>query len=155
MIPDLRKSTGCGLKQTRMTETLLQTLTAHHRAIEAGVEEIRVHCDRAEPDLTALSMARVRLSRLSMKRSQFVKDVVCPRLSEVGPSLHAELADLQAAFNAKRLASSKHVATWSSQAIASDWAGYRQASSQIRAMMKEQIRREEKVLVERLRRKGL
>jgi hypothetical protein len=134
---------------------MLQTLEDFHRNISAGIGAIRAHCEAATPDTAGLGSARVKLSRVSAARSRFVAETVIPHLlNDADPALRKELMDLQRGFNAKRLASSEHVTTWTSQAIAADWTGYRKAARQIWAMMEEQMRRERTTLGERLRRSG-
>lgn len=136
--------------------TLLQELDEHHATIEAGMAEIERHCSRAVPDLAELAAARVRLSRASTQRSRLVRDVIVPKLLErADPTLRNELSQMLEAFSAKRVASSNHVATWSSWTIQQNWSGYREASATIRAMMREQIEREREVLCRRLRDRGL
>lgn len=123
-----------------------QTLGQHHRQIAAGIAEIRDHCSRPDPDVAALGAARLRLSRASSARSQYVHDVLLPkRRAGANDVLRAQLDDMQRSFAAKRLTSSEHVTTWSSKAIAEDWEGYRQAARRIWAMMEEQMDRERRV----------
>lgn len=125
---------------------MAQTLDEHHRQIAAGIAEVREHCSRPIPDIAALSTARLRLSRTSAARSQYVRDVLFPKLrAEADDVLLTQLDDMQRAFAAKRLASSEHVTTWSSKAIAEDWEGYRQAARRIWAMMEEQMDRERRI----------
>ena len=131
---------------------MLQTLEDFHRDITAGIGAIRAHCELATPDTAGLGLARVKLSRLSTARSRFVAETIIPHLLvNADLALRKELMELQRGFNAKRLASSEHVTTWSSRAIEADWNGYRQAARQIWAMMEEQMRRERTILGERLR----
>jgi hypothetical protein len=131
-------------------------LEAHHRKILHGMEAIRQHCQRPVPDIVELGTARLSLSRASTARAQYVRDIAIPTLLEQGDdALHAEISDLERGISVKRLASSEHVTTWSSQAIAEDWDGYRNAARAIWAMMEEQIERERRVLGERLTKKAL
>jgi len=139
-----------------ITSTLLQRLECCHAAIIAGSAEIEAHCDRETPDLVALALTRVKISRASTERSQLVRDVIVPKLLEQADSaLRGELSEMLTAFSAKRAASSKHVATWSTWTIQHNWNGYREASRAIRTMMHEQIERERTILGSRLRNRGL
>ncbi|WP_380773237.1 hypothetical protein [Sphingomonas yabuuchiae] len=98
-----------------------QTLAEHHRKITAGIAEIRDHCSRPSPDVAALGVARLRLSRASWARSQYIHDVLLPKLKVGADSaLLSRLDDMQRAFAAKRLASSEHVTKWSSKTIVDD-----------------------------------
>lgn len=136
--------------------TLLHQLNERHDAIIAGIDEIRMHCDREAPDLSALAASRVSLSRLSTERSRLVREVIVPRLLEAEDrALRRELGEMLSAFSAKRQASCEHVATWSSWAIMHNWQGYREASANIRAMMLAQIELERGILGSRLRDRGL
>lgn len=120
-----------------------QTLGEHHRKIAAGIAEVRGHCSRSKPDLAGLGVARLRLSQASAARSQYVHDVLLPKFrARADRALRSQLDDMQRAFAAKRLASSEHVTTWSSKAIADDWEGYCQAARRIWVMMEEQMDRE-------------
>ncbi len=132
--------------------SLLLQLQRHHLAIEEGIDEIRSLCEQPAPSLANLAAARVQLSRRSNDRSAFVRGIVLPALlRSPDAALADELAGLQASMNAKRLASSHHVARWSSSAIEKDWAGYVDSSRRIRLMMEKQIERERAVLCYRLR----
>ncbi|UYY76872.1 hypothetical protein [Sphingomonas sp. R1] len=136
--------------------TLLQELDERHAAIEAGIGEIEEHCSRDLPDLVELAAVRVRLSRASTERSRFVREVVVPKiLEQADPALLGELSQMIKAFSAKRVASSKHVAAWSSWTIQQNWYGYKEASRAIREMMRAQIERERKTLRTRLEERGL
>ena len=122
---------------------MAQTLDEHHRQIAAGIAEVREHCSRPIPDVAALGAARLRLSRASGARSQYIHDVLLPKLKVGADSaLLSRLDDMQRAFAAKRLASSEHVTKWSSKTIVDDWEGYRQAARRIWAMMEDQMARE-------------
>ncbi|SEM73295.1 hypothetical protein SAMN05192583_1030 [Sphingomonas gellani] len=96
--------------------------------------------------MAALSNARVRLSRASGARTQYINETLIPELrARADRSMLAELAELQRVIAAKRLASSVHVSVWSSKAIAGDWRGYCQAARSIWAMMEEQMSRERRI----------
>lgn len=135
---------------------LSQQLRDAHHEIERGMAEIKAHCDRPVPDLSSLAAARVRLSRASGERSRLVREAIVPALLQsADPDLRRELSEMLDALSAKRGASSKHVAIWSSAIIERNWDGYRQASMEIRRMMDEQIQRERAVLGKRLIARGL
>ncbi|KTF67883.1 hypothetical protein ATB93_16325 [Sphingomonas sp. WG] len=135
---------------------MFQKLEFCHAAILAGMAEVEEHCSREIPDLAALALVRVKLSRASTERSKLVRDVIVPKLLEnADPAFRGELSLMLEAFTAKRVASSKHVATWSSWTIQQNWDGYREASRTIRKMMQDQIDRERKILSRRLRERGL
>ncbi len=136
--------------------TLLHELDQHHAAIEAGIAEVEAHCSRDLPNLAELAAIRVKLSRASTERSRFVRESVVPKLLEqADASLRGELSQMLEAFSAKRAASSKHVAAWSSWTIQQNWGGYREASGVIRGMMREQIERERRTLRTRLKERAL
>lgn len=123
-----------------------QTLSEHHRKIAAGIAEIRKYCSQPKPDLAGLGIARLRLSQASAARSQYVHDVLLPKFRERADcALRSQIDDMQRAFAAKRLASSKHVTTWSSKTIAENWEGYCEAARQIWVMMEQQMIHERRI----------
>ncbi|USI72590.1 hypothetical protein [Sphingomonas morindae] len=124
----------------------------HHQAIRAAMAELAAALDRASPDFGLLAPARLRLSRASAERSRFLEKLALPRLRAEGdPAIAPQLDRLTEDFARRRLASSDHVATWTTRAIEADWPGYRAASQRIRAMMEERIQLEARILYPPLR----
>ncbi len=145
-----KKQSGTGVP------LMLNILENFQREIAEGIDAVRRQCESPDRDIAALGAARLRLSRVSSSRTRFVTREAIPRLLQMAdPALRTELSALQQGGNAKRLASSQHVTTWSSAAIQSDWVGYHRAAREIWAMMEEQISRERSILGDRLRRLGL
>ena len=133
-------------------EAMLARLEEYHRQIEAGLAVIRRHCDARVPNSSELAVARSELSSASLARSAFVTDVVVPCLiknSDV--DLRAELSGLLCIFEAKRQISCQHVMLWTVDTIEEDWAGYCAAARSIWAMMEDQVDKECRFLVARLK----
>jgi hypothetical protein len=133
-------------------EAMLHVLEEHHRAIEAGLVDIRRYCGATNPSSRELGEARERLTAASLARSRFVSEQVVPSLLiNVDDDLRTELAELLYATAAKRMLSNCHIKTWTMASIEADWSGYCAAARNIWPMMEEQIERERRVLVPRLR----
>lgn len=133
-------------------EAMLQVLEEHHRAIEAGLSEIRRHCGTASPCSRELGAAREQLTAASLARSRFVSEQVVPSLlKDADDDLRTELAELLYATAAKRMLSNCHIKRWTTASIEADWSGYCTAARDIWPMMEEQIERERRVLIPRLR----
>lgn len=120
-----------------------QLLAEHHQRIAAAVAGVRMQCALPSPDIAALSAARLRLSRASTARSRYVSYVVFPKLrAKADKSMLTQLSELQRTFAAKRLASSKHITTWTHQSIIVDWAGYRRDAERYLTMVEEHMAEE-------------
>ena len=133
-------------------EAMLQALEAHHRAIEAGMAEIRLFCKDPGPNSGALSAARERLTTASLARSRYVSEVIVPSLLvDPGDGVRTELSELLIATAARRMVSNGHVAAWTSTSIETDWSGYCAAARDIWPIMEEQMEHERCVLIPRLR----
>ena len=61
-------------------EAMLGRLEDHHRAIVAGLTEIRRHCGASHPHSGELAAARERLTAASLARSRYVSEEVVPAL---------------------------------------------------------------------------
>lgn len=133
-------------------EAMLHVLEEHHRAIEAGLVEIRRHCGNTSPCSRELGAAREQLTAASLARSRFVSEQVVPSLvKDADDDLRTELAELLYATAAKRMLSNCHIKRWTTASIEADWSGYCTAARDIWPMMEEQIERERRVLISRLK----
>ena len=131
---------------------MLGRMEEHHRAIVAGLAEIRGHCGASDPDSGELAAARERLTAVSLARSRFVSEEVVPALlKNADDGLRTELSELLFATAAKRMLSKVHIAAWTPTSIKADWGGYCAAARDIWPMMEEQMERERRVLVTQLR----
>jgi len=133
-------------------EAMLHVLEEHHRAIEAGLVDIRRHCGASSPCSGELGAARERLTAASLARSRFVSEQVVPSLLiNADDDLRTELSELLFATAAKRMVSNGHIKAWTVASIEADWSGYCAAARDIWPMMEDQIERERRVLVPRLK----
>jgi imidazolonepropionase-like amidohydrolase len=133
-------------------EAMLHVLEEHHRAIEAGLSEIRRHCGEMSPCSRELGAARERLTAASLARSRFVSEHVVPSLvKDADDDLRTELAELLYATAANRMLSNCHIKTWTVASIEADWSGYCAAARDIWPMMEDQMEHERRVLVPRLK----
>lgn len=130
---------------------MLQLLEEHHRAIEAGLRNISLHCVAGSWDGPSLEAERSRLTAASIARSRFVSEVVAPAvLQQADDGLRTELSELLFVTVAKRMVSNDHIARWTAKAIEDDRAGYCSAHREIRTMMEAQMEFERCVLIARL-----
>lgn len=131
---------------------MLQTMEDYHRRIIAGLEGIRRHCGASAPDSAALAESRSELTKVSQARSTFVTEVVVPRLlQDSDVDERGELLDLLCVIAAKRQISCEHIETWTFTTIDDDWMGYCAAAKVIWAMMEDQLDRERRYIIGRLR----
>jgi hypothetical protein len=119
--------------------TELKTIHGELRDAIAGLEAVL-----AQPlcDDPALSFARLRLSRLSSRRRSMIECQIFPLLHDAGPAVEREIADMRLETARQLVISSEHIGTWTTRAIAADWAGYQRASALMRRNMLRRIDRE-------------
>ncbi len=120
-------------------------LAALHRALAFALAALTEETSKAEPDIEALARVRLRLSKASRRRRMVVDALLAETLRSSAGSdqMYGELRD---AIRTARARSTDHIARWSLQAMAEDWAGYRLASLELRRSMRMLIDREAHLL---------
>ena len=89
------------------------------------------------PDLLDIGKRRIALARAASARLRFIDTKLCPALVAGPTPAHASAAqDLRTRISALFAASNRHIGEWSSQRVAADWAGYRDATRAMAAAAK-------------------
>jgi len=121
----------------------LQTL---HEQLLDMLDELEALCARPIAEKAALAALRYRLTRTSGARRKLVKRL-CMELQMTLPETEiAPVRSLRESNVAAMTSSSDHIGAWSLREIMKDWAGYCQASRQIRRSMRDQIELEKSTL---------
>jgi hypothetical protein len=98
------------------------------------------------PDQAALAAARLRLSRASGSRRRLI-DAMTTRLLETASPAEAARLRAYRDINAAQLHSStSHIGNWGIRHVMEDWAGYRQASAQMRQSLRDLMAEDRKTL---------
>jgi hypothetical protein len=121
-----------------------------HQRLQTYLALLAAETARTVPDMTAVSTIRVKLTQASRRRSELL-DTLLADCVRRRATTSVEAATMQAELRRARLASSGHIATWTSRSIATDWRGYCAASAKLRHAMKRQIAAEAQ-LVEQIAR---
>jgi hypothetical protein len=126
---------------------MLARLKARHAALESALETLERLARKATPDRAQVASARLALSQASAQRTRCLNDDVFPKIlaandlaaSETVRALRTEGAQLRAR-------SAEHVAAWNIDRAIDDWPGYCRASAELRAIMRDRLRRERTLL---------
>jgi hypothetical protein len=133
---------------------MLTELHQAHEQVLAVLGELETLADAPQPDDGALASIRWKLSRASGQRRQLVEQA-CTRLLEKASDAEAPaLRALKQGIGDMQSASSRHVGAWPLARVLEDWEGYRAASAQMRAAMRQRIAEEKRVLYPLLQRAG-
>lgn len=130
------------LLRLRMLEEL-QDIHAELREAIAALAEITSQLD---PDVEALSAARLRLSRLSRRRRALIEYSILPALKDTAAVDKRAISDLTVETAEQSVRSSEHVSRWTLSVICGDWAGYKRASAEMRREMLRKIEREGRII---------
>lgn len=114
-----------------------------HRHIRNALVEVELLCASGGANVDDLAAARFRLRVASVTRTNYVTKL----LATVDPnSLESaqicKLEDMRFTFSNLQFAASLHVATWTDKAVIMDWHGFGIASSKIRNMMEDHMKKE-------------
>ena len=115
---------------------------ALHIDLRLAIAELAVEVARTEPDHDRLPAARLKLTRLSGRRKSLIECSIAPHLHDVSPEDARRIADLRHDASAIAVATSNHIARWTTREIVADWAGYQRASAAMRAAMLKRIDQE-------------
>lgn len=133
---------------------MLRQLRQCHAEVRACFEEMETLTSQPLPDRLAYTTARFRISRASMARRTCFNSV-CAELSKNASQQEAaviqQVKDVDRALMGK---SADHVMKWTTDAVAADWLGYRNASRKIRGHMAAELQAEENLLFPLLERRS-
>jgi len=121
---------------------VLSQLKALHIDLRLTIAELAVEVAKSEPDHDRLSAVRLKLTRLSGRRKSLIECSITPHLRNVSPEDARRIADLRHDASGIAVATSDHIARWTTRQIAADWPGYRRASAVMRAAMLKRIDQE-------------
>lgn len=134
---------------------MLEQLRQCHAEVRACSEEMETLTSLPTPDRLAYTTARFRISRASMARRTCFNGI-CAELSKTASQQEAavieQVKQIDRALMGK---SADHVMKWTSDAVAADWLGYRNASRRIRGHMAAELQAEENLLFPLLERRSL
>jgi len=119
---------------------LLSELKAIHAELREAIAELAAIVSQTVPDEEALSRTRLKLTRLSRRRSALIRSATFPDPHDA--AITAQLDDLRLEATNLMVKSSEHITRWTTRAILADWAGYQRASAEMRKSMLRRIERE-------------
>ncbi len=131
---------------------MLTELHQAHEHVLAALADLETLTAAPEPDSAALAGVRWKLSRASSQRRRLVEQACADLLDRASPVEAEGVRTLKQGIGALQSASSRHVGTWTLARVVEDWAGYRAASEEMRARMRERIATEKRVLYPLLQR---
>lgn len=128
-------------------------LDRRQHALLSCLDEHRLLCLAALPDRTALSAARWRVAQAGRARMEYLNGTVFPAVEAVcsGPE-KTRLEALRDGTPSYQRQVSKHVSRWPTEAIVSDWEGYKPAADAFRSTIQARVAAEVALLRPLLRR---
>jgi hypothetical protein len=126
---------------------LTDLTTLHEELLEAMAVVARVvSAPTPKPDLVAST--RLRLAQLSRRHRRLVNEDILPTIEASGDARAADVARRLRAEDAEMMRrTTAHVATWTSEAILADWRGYQVACTKMRALVRDRLALECRLLV--------
>ncbi|MBO9670583.1 MAG: hypothetical protein J7485_08715 [Sphingobium sp.] len=131
---------------------MLTELETFHADLLRLIAELERLTEDASPRMDAIADVRLKLTRTSRRRSEFLEAVVYPHvLAATASTGSSEIVDLRKEGIESRMSSTGHISQWTLAHVEADWPGYREASEKMRASMRKRIRREQDALYPALR----
>jgi len=125
----------------------LVRLKACHAALESALQALDALTRKAVPDRGELASTRLALSQASSRRTRCLNNDVYPAVLAMGDRAAQEnVRALQSDGARLRAHSTEHVAAWNLDRAMNDWDGYRRASAEMRATMRDRLTRERTLL---------
>lgn len=126
---------------------MLSELKTLHADLLTQIDELERLTRDPVPSPNDVATARLKLTKASRRRTNFLDGVVYPALLSDGAIPGAErVRQLRDDDRSRLTRSSNHIAKWTLSEILADWTGYREASLVLRAAMRNRIREEQVVL---------
>lgn len=127
--------------------TLKEQLEAAHDELLRELDVLEDLTAAEVPDETALAATRLRLSRVSIRRTQLLGQDIIPAALTIASEREARaITQLRQDIAAARTHSSEHVVYWSLKRVKEDWSGYQEASARMRKEMRTHIAQERQTL---------
>lgn len=136
-------------------DDMFEQLKQCHAEVRACFQEMEAVTSQAKADRLAYTSARFRISKASMaRRSCF--NAICAELSKTATQPEAAVIEqVKQVDRALMGKSATHVMKWTTEAVAADWLGYREASRKIRRHMAAELEAEQNILFPVLERRSL
>jgi hypothetical protein len=121
----------------------LDTMLAQHRELRELADRYLAELASPTPDIAALGKCRWTLARLVSGHLAYEASHLYPTLQRLGAQ--AEASGRRAASEIGQMtdALGRHVRDWTAESIQKDWAGYRQSSKALVAMLCARMDKEE------------
>jgi hypothetical protein len=121
---------------------VLSQLKALHAELRQAIAELAIEAAKSEPDQGRLPAARLKLTRLSGRRKSMIECSIAPLLHDAAAEDARRIADLRYEASGIAVATSTHIARWTTRQIVADWPGYQRASADMRRAMLRRIDQE-------------
>lgn len=126
---------------------MLARLKARHAALESALETLERLARKATPDRAQVASARLALGQASAQRTRCLNEDIFPKILDADdPAASETVRALRTEGAQLRARSAEHVAAWNIDRAIDDWPGYCWASAELRAIMRDRLRRERMLL---------
>lgn len=127
---------------------MLTKLEALHTDLLELIAALERLSHEGTPRMDALTDVRLKLTRASRRRAQFLETVVYPLILTRGTATDRQkISALRDEGVSNRMNSTRHISFWTPAHIQENWGGYWEASAEMRASMRSRIERERAILV--------
>jgi hypothetical protein len=131
---------------------MLAELETFHADLLRLIGELERLTQDASPRMDAIADVRLKLTRVSRRRSEFLESMVYPHVLAMAASTsHAQITELRIQGIESRMRSTSHISQWTLIQVQENWSEYREASETMRASMRKRIRQEQEALYPILR----
>ncbi|MBW8843247.1 MAG: hypothetical protein JF608_15910 [Sphingomonadales bacterium] len=129
-----------------MEHTTLDKLRRLHEEILSKLDELDTLTRLPQPPMDRLPALRQALTRSSRARTMLLELAYDRLIADAPPAKKAGLELLKAEGKDKLITSTQHIGSWTLRQIADRWSDYCAASTQMRADMRQRIRREKDLI---------
>ena len=126
---------------------MLTELSTLHDEIERFIAELEALTGEEVPRLDVVATARLKLTRVSRRRTTLLETAIYPRLLESASA--ADLSKVEALRSSGKqslIASGAHIGRWTLSEIGAHWRDYCAASHALRVSMRERIEQERNII---------
>src|SRR3954469_16808225 len=110
---------------------MLAELMSVHAELRDQIAALAALASQPHPDMTLVSAARLRLTRLSRRRYSLIQCTIVPSLHDLASDDARALSDLCLEAAAQAVQSAEHICRWTIGAIEAEWPAYQRASTQM------------------------
>jgi hypothetical protein len=126
---------------------MLKKLEALHAELVELIGELERLSEGSTPRMNTLVDVRLKLTRASRRRSQFLETVVYPLIAARGTATDQQkMSALRDEGVSARMNSTHHISQWTPAHIQENWEGYWEASAEMRASMRNRVAKESAIL---------